>query len=211
MPSDAARHPNRLSSTPVLSAFGQEFLLHYSAGRNFCGVFASPNTISTHSMRFITSFQVLVEGKYVAWCPFEGTGPPVRGRFSQSDTERSDVCRVPLSGSAVCCFERSTLPEHAGKRVVVIRVKRFIDSDPIRLVPPPTGSESPNTRAHLFEQVRPHEGELVKTVAHNRVQPWVADVDKVWGTSATGVGGSPWKALRILFENEELYGSPQNS
>ena len=87
----------------------------------------------------------------------------------------------------------------------------FVDSDPIRLVPPPTGSESPNTRAHLFEQVRPHEGELVKTVAHNRVQPWVADVDKVWGTSATGVGGSPWKALRILFENEELYGSPQDS
>ena len=81
-PPDAARHPNRLSSTPVLSAFGQEFLLHYSAGRNFCGVFASPDTISTHYMRFITSFQVLVEGKYVAWCPFEGTGPRPPAIFS---------------------------------------------------------------------------------------------------------------------------------
>ncbi|KAM5536375.1 hypothetical protein V8D89_009973 [Ganoderma adspersum] len=181
--SDVAQHPNRLSSTPVLSAFGQEFLLHYTASRNFCGVFASPDTISMHYMRFITSFQVPVEGRYVAWCPFEG--------------------------SAVCCFERSTLPEHAGRRVVVIRIKRFIDSDPIRLAPPP--SESPNVRAHLFEQVRPHEGELVKTVVHNRMQPWAADVDKVWSASATHVGSSPWKALRVLFENEELYGSPYTS
>ncbi|KAM5537499.1 hypothetical protein V8D89_008826 [Ganoderma adspersum] len=182
-PSDVARHPNRLSSTPVLSAFGQEFLLHYTAGRNFCGVFASTGRREVRD--------------------------PARGRFSQSDTKRSDVCHVPLSGSIVFCFERSMLPEHAGRRVVVIRIKRFIGSDPIRLALSP--SESPSVRAHLFERVRPHEGELVKTVVRNRVQPWAADVDKVWSASATHVGSSPWKALRVLFENEELYGSPYTS
>ena len=136
---------------------------------------------------------------------------PARGRSSQSDTERSDVCRVPPSGSAVCCFERSTLPEHAGKGFLVIRVKRFIESDPIRPVPFPSLSLR-NMRAGLTDALRPREGELIRSVrVGGHIRPWAADVDKVWGASATGVGGSPWKALRILFENEELYGSPQDS
>ena len=43
------------------------------------------------------------------------------------------------AGSVVCRFERSTLPEHKGKRVVVIRIVRMIESDPIERVPLPAG------------------------------------------------------------------------
>ncbi len=70
-----ARHPSRLSSTPVLSAFGQEFTFRYTADLNFCGVFASPDAISTHPFRKVTTFRVLVQGKYVRFCPFEGDVP----------------------------------------------------------------------------------------------------------------------------------------
>ncbi|PIL30036.1 hypothetical protein GSI_07948 [Ganoderma sinense ZZ0214-1] len=180
--SSDARHPSLLSSVPVLSAFGQEFPFRFATDHNFCGIFASSNTIFTHYMRHITSFQVLREGKRVQYFPF--------------------------TGSAVCCFERSMLPEHTGKRVVVIRVKRFIDSDPIRPVPPPTGA---NGRAHLVEQLRPREGELLNVATHDRVRPWAADVDKVWGESAAHGDITRWKVLRVLFDNEELYGSPHTS
>ncbi|PIL27870.1 hypothetical protein GSI_09992 [Ganoderma sinense ZZ0214-1] len=181
-PSSDARHPSLSPSNPVLSAFGQEFPFRYNPELSFCGVFASPSTIFTHRMRHITTFWVLREGKRFQYFPF--------------------------TGSAVCCFERSMLPEHAGKRIVVIRVKRFIDIDPIRPVPPPRGA---NGRAHLVEQLRPREGELLKVATRNRVQPWAADVDKVWKESAADGGTIPWKALRVLFENEELYGSPHTS
>ncbi|PIL30044.1 hypothetical protein GSI_07956 [Ganoderma sinense ZZ0214-1] len=176
------RHPSVSPSNPVLSAFGQEFPFRYTLGINFCGVFAGPDTIFTHRVRHITTFWALREGKRFQYFPF--------------------------AGSAVCCFERSMLPEHAGKRVVVIRVKRFIDTDPIRPVPPPRGA---NGRAHLVEQLRPREGELLKVAIHDRVQPWAADVDKVWKESGAHGGTTPWKVLRVLFENEELYGSPHTS
>ncbi|PIL27880.1 hypothetical protein GSI_10002 [Ganoderma sinense ZZ0214-1] len=178
--SENARHPGRLPSTPVLSAFGQEFDFRYGVGLNFCGIFASQDSIVSHHMRFISTFRVLTEGKYVRYCPFEG--------------------------SLVCSFERSTLPEHVGKRVVVIRVKRFIDSDPVRLAPLP---EQGDRRANLVEKLWPREGELLKTVGyHHRVQPWVGDVDKLWTGRTVGI--APWKALRVLFENEELYGSEES-
>ncbi|KAI1783720.1 hypothetical protein LXA43DRAFT_1067387 [Ganoderma leucocontextum] len=169
------RHPALLTSTPVLSAFGQEFDLRYTVDLNCLGIFAGPEAILTQRMRHITTFRVWVQGKPVQYCPFEG--------------------------SVVCCFERSTLPEHVGRRVVVIRVKRFIDCDPIRQV------QSPDGHAHAVEELRPREGELLKTVSYrSRVQPWAADVDKLWNGKVT-----QWKALRVLFENEELYGSPPQS
>ncbi|PIL30043.1 hypothetical protein GSI_07955 [Ganoderma sinense ZZ0214-1] len=181
--SDARYYPSLLLSHPVLSAFGQEFAFRFAPEFNFLGVFAGPSTIFAHSMRHITAFWVLnSDGKRVRYFPF--------------------------TGSAVCCFERSTLPEHAEKRVVVIRVKRFIDTDPIRPVPPPRGA---NGRAHLVEQLRPREGGLLKVATHDRGRPWAVDVDKVWKESGAHGGFTPWKVLRVLFENEELYGSPHTS
>ncbi|OBZ75001.1 hypothetical protein A0H81_05069 [Grifola frondosa] len=33
----------------------------------------------------------------------------------------------PYSGSALCCFERSTLPQHAGTRTAVLRIVKIVD------------------------------------------------------------------------------------
>ena len=78
--SDAAvRHPTNLLATPVLSAFGQEFRvsLRYST-ENFLGIFASSDAIVTYCIRFLTASRVLVQGKYIAYCPFKGNVPPCR-------------------------------------------------------------------------------------------------------------------------------------
>ena len=71
-----ARHPAFLSTTPVLSAFGQEFRVSVGQGtENFLGIFASPDTILTHCMRLVTASWVLVQGKRIAYCPFKGNVP----------------------------------------------------------------------------------------------------------------------------------------
>ena len=43
----------------------------------------------------------------------------------------------------------------------------------------------------------PREGELLNVMFHRKVRPWAMDVDKEGGTR---------EALRLLFENEALYG-----
>lgn len=95
----------------------------------------------------------------------------------------------------VASFERSTLPDHTGKRVVVMHIKRFCDSDPVRNVPAPSG------RIYPVDALKPRVGELVKTFCHGQVRPWAVDVDKAWKKQ---------RALRVLFENEEQYGSPRS-
>ncbi len=90
-----------------------------------------------------------------------------------------------------------------------MRIKRFIESDPIRQVPFPKPGVA-DRRAHLVEELRPREGELLKAVrgiGNWRVQPWAVDVDKLWSVSGMHTAITPWKVLRVLFENEELYGS----
>ena len=89
----------------------------------------------------------------------------------------------------MCCFERSRLPEHDGKRVVVIRVKRCVG--PVTRVPSPDGCT-------YSEQLMPREGELLSVMYRGNVRPWAMNVDNEGGTR---------EALRLLFENEALYGS----
>ena len=108
----------------------------------------------------------------------------------------------------VCCFERSTLPEHQGKRVVVLRVKRFVDSDPVRPAP------IPHRLAHVSLQLEvearaPREGQLLMTRLRKRICPWAVDVD-VPGKAGTR-SSTLKEALKILFENEALYGSLQEA
>ncbi|TBU22075.1 hypothetical protein BD311DRAFT_733500 [Dichomitus squalens] len=116
------------------------------------------------------------------------------------DDIRGSVQYFPFRGSMICCFEPSTLPEHAGRRVVVLRVLRLLDSDPIRPVPPPNKHEYP------LSKLRPREGQLLMTMRQGKVQPWSVDVDRDTGRPATHVGMG--RMLRILYENQELYGSP---
>ena len=104
------------------------------------------------------------------------------------------------SGSATCCFEPSTLPEHARKRVAVLRILRLHDNDPIRAVAPPDGRNYP------LEALRPREGQLICTLRHGEVRPWSFDINNVRSDGSDGslVGN----VVKILLENQELYGLP---
>ncbi len=97
----------------------------------------------------------------------------------------------------MCCFERSRLPEHEGKRVVVLRVTRLLDSDPIR----PVRLLSDEANRLIEKMLRPREGGLLMNIVYRTVRPWMVDVDSK--TGATPILGA---VLRVLFENEGLYG-----
>ena len=128
------------------------------------------------------------------YSPFQGI------RFSPFGSIHSiDVIHVSI-GPAICCFEPSTLPEHAGKRIAVLRVLHLVDSDPIRAVTPPDGRTCP------LEALRPREGQLFCILRHGQVRPWSLDIDDTrWVGSNRLVKSS---LVRILFENQELYGLP---
>ena len=97
------------------------------------------------------------------------------------------------AGTVRCCFEPSTLPEHAGKRVVVIRVLRILD--PVHPNPAFPGTTCP-------PELIPRERELLQVVRYREVKPWSVDVDRKIA------GGDILAApLRILFENAIEYGS----
>ncbi|OBZ77048.1 hypothetical protein A0H81_02981 [Grifola frondosa] len=83
----------------------------------------------------------------------------------------------PYSGSAICCFERSTLAEHADRRMVVLRFVKIIE---------PAECDS---RYDGYVR-RPVEGELLWRGG----RPWACDVDK-----------RPLRlaALRVLFDHEK--------
>ncbi|KAI1788700.1 hypothetical protein LXA43DRAFT_1158136 [Ganoderma leucocontextum] len=82
--------------------------------------------------------------------------------WAAAGPNRTGKCREysPFEGSAICSFERSTLPDHAGKHVVIIRINRFVDNDPIRDVPAPDGCVYPT------EELR---GELLKVMLRGKV------------------------------------------
>ncbi|TBU26444.1 hypothetical protein BD311DRAFT_762650 [Dichomitus squalens] len=108
----------------------------------------------------------------------------------------------PFKGSAICCFEPSPLPEHAGKRAVVLRILRPVDNDPIR---PNEPSRGPTPVPHAA--LTPRNGQLLLTIRRRRIQPWSVYVDDV-GKSEGDTKKSMGRMLRTLYENSELYGLP---
>ncbi|KAI0642126.1 hypothetical protein C8Q79DRAFT_876801, partial [Trametes meyenii] len=107
---------------------------------------------------------------------------------------------MPLAGTAICCFERSTLPEHKGMRAAVLRVLRIVD--PVSQSGRGPGRPSAATQA-LFEQLCPREGELLRTRTYRRTVVWSVDVDAEMARRPLQVRAPIEDALRILFENEE--------
>ncbi|KAI1783724.1 hypothetical protein LXA43DRAFT_1129764 [Ganoderma leucocontextum] len=181
----AARAVGERTDTPTLTAFGQEFEMCLGANSGVVCVFVGPDRIFKKEMEHVFSFARRIEGKTRYFSPFEG---PV-----------------------VCCFERSRLPEHKGKRVVVLRVRRFPQGphfDPMTMsfMPILQPVSIPDEDKYPIEELRPRVGELLKTVYHGTARPWAVDVDKPprhESDTAMGV------VLRTLFENEKLYGSFQ--
>lgn len=96
----------------------------------------------------------------------------------------------PTDGLALCCYEKSTLPAHADKRVVVLRILRMLE--PVVFHP----------QAHLLwsshnpplETFVPEEGELVQTCRFHKRVVWAVDVDNARTVEA--------KALSLLYDNE---------
>nr|VWO95504.1 N/A [Ganoderma boninense] len=156
------------SHASVVSAFGQEFRLQFSR-----------KSLLGSSLLFVGADAV---AKYVP----RGT----LGLGSRS------LLYPPFQDSAImCCFERSTLPEHVGKRVVVLRLKRYLDPSWARL-------------PAITEGTRPREGELMTSLARNVPDIWAVDVDK----TRLKIRRKLRSMLRVLFENEERYGAfPQET
>ena len=101
-------------------------------------------------------------------------------------------------GSMICCFEPSTLPEHEGRRVVVLRVLRLSTSGPLAPVPPPNGA------AYPLSELRPREGELFMTMRRGKIQPWSVEVDRERKGSKVVLQN----VMKILYENANSYGLP---
>ncbi|TFY77786.1 hypothetical protein EWM64_g6230 [Hericium alpestre] len=83
-------------------------------------------------------------------------------------------------GSALCRFERSTLPQHAGERVIVIRLLKMLV--PPKLVPDPPPME---------KRMLPAEGELFYK---KRDQVWYRNLDQ---------DNIVARLLRVLYDADE--------
>ncbi|KAI0655678.1 hypothetical protein C8Q70DRAFT_1057228 [Cubamyces menziesii] len=95
-----------------------------------------------------------------------------------------------VTGSAICHFEKSTLPEHDGRRVVVCRMLRVVD--PIRI----------NGQMRVPNALIPREGDLLRMSIREAKKPcWFVDVDsKV--TSKSSRDATIVDALALLYDNE---------
>jgi len=95
------------------------------------------------------------------------------GFFAHPVNHRGFKSSVLYSGSALCCFEQSTLPKHRGTRTVVLRIVKIIS---------PAICKIPNYDGYIPS---PIEGELVPHRTGPRT--WSLNVDKARNPS--------WKAL----------------
>ncbi|KIM86971.1 hypothetical protein PILCRDRAFT_815419 [Piloderma croceum F 1598] len=87
---------------------------------------------------------------------------------------------TPYLGSALCCFERSNLPQHKGTRTAVIRIVKILS---------PVTCRYPNYNGPL---TLPVEGELVQRNYHRTgLQPRSFNVDSI-----------RYMGLRMLFRDE---------
>ncbi|KAI0692530.1 hypothetical protein C8T65DRAFT_745113 [Cerioporus squamosus] len=116
--------------------------------------------------------------------------------FYTGTASRGRLFHLPFSGTALCCFEPSALPEHAGKRVAVVRVLRSLESDPVRPNPLYAGLPIP-------PELYPQDGQLLMALRFRKPRVWAGHVDKETSVRTTGVG-----PLRILFDNAIEYGYP---
>ncbi|RDX47816.1 hypothetical protein OH76DRAFT_1484494 [Lentinus brumalis] len=158
-----------VAGTRCVHAFGQPFDLSFLR-HNTAVAFVGKNRIEHTRLHKMTYFQT------------GSSGPRSQLHF-------------PFSGTVMCCFEPSPLPEHSGKRVAVVRVLRSLEWDSVRRNPSYDGPQVP-------PELYPREGQLLMTMQYRRPRPWSFDVDK--HSSKRGNAAAP---LGVLFENATEYGS----
>ncbi|RPD77289.1 hypothetical protein L226DRAFT_533290 [Lentinus tigrinus ALCF2SS1-7] len=165
---DSFREQGYVHEARIMHAFGQPFDLHLDSPFHYF-TFVAKDRMEGVQLGYVTSFT-----------KFDHTKRPQR--------------HVPFEGTVMCCFEPSSLPEHAGRRVAVIRVLRSLESDPVRRNPLYLGPAYP-------QELTPRAGELLMTMRFGRLQTWIVDVDKKTPRRTTG----RHVALRILFDNAVEY------
>ncbi|KAJ6546028.1 hypothetical protein DFH09DRAFT_1171827 [Mycena vulgaris] len=98
--------------------------------------------------------------------------------------EAGGVAVFPWTGSAVALFEPSSLPEHAGRRVLHIRIAKIIQ--PVVCT----------VEGYKGRVVRPEEGHLFTVRLHGGPpEPWAYDIDHKKTEAAS--------ALRVLWDNSQ--------
>ncbi|KAJ7082631.1 hypothetical protein B0H15DRAFT_1024405 [Mycena belliarum] len=91
----------------------------------------------------------------------------------------------PWSGSAIARFERSTLPEYAGRRVLHLRFIRILE---------PASATMDRPASSAKRVLRPEEGQLLTISCQlDPPSPWAYDIDKPRVDAAA--------ALRALWDN----------
>jgi len=91
----------------------------------------------------------------------------------------------PWTGSGIARFEASSLPEHAGRRMVNLRIVKIVE--PVECTV--TGDTG--------RAVRPEEGELVAIRLHRKTPiPWALDIDSE--VNATAALRALWDASQTV-------------
>ncbi|TFK78455.1 hypothetical protein K466DRAFT_77949 [Polyporus arcularius HHB13444] len=166
-------HFGNLLGTRYLHAFGQPFELPLDRVNNAFAV-VGKDRVAYAKLKNILSFHT--------GSPHPGDSEPLERHF-------------PVSATVICCFEPSSLQEHSGKRVVVLRVLRSLEWDPIRPNASYTGPPIP-------PELYPQAGQLLMTFRYRKPRVWAANVDRSgWKRSNTAA------PFAILFENALEYGS----
>ncbi|KAJ7278239.1 hypothetical protein C8J57DRAFT_1126142 [Mycena rebaudengoi] len=130
-------------------------------------VFATRDRIIPEATVFSLHHPFLVDFQQQLWLTIVGPTATSLVRIDVFSERDSGQLMYPYAGSAVACFERSTLPEHAGNRVLLIRILKILV---------PVTCTIPN---HAGRVGRPQEGEFIMVSHYKRPRsPWSYDVDR---------------------------------
>ncbi|OJT09473.1 hypothetical protein TRAPUB_14053 [Trametes pubescens] len=181
--------PNALKmnvgSERVVHALCQPFPLHFGLWRQ-AFYFVGADTVQRVDLA-----PIAVAPFANTWVPTVTGAPP---RVSWTAANRDRV----RPGSALCRFEKSPRPEHAGRRVVVCRAVRILE---------------PMKRAGVLSipvNLLPREGELIRmTFTGAQDSPeWSFDIDHHLSLAPNSAGARFAAGLDLLYDNEVRAGGP---
>ncbi|EIW62442.1 uncharacterized protein TRAVEDRAFT_42808 [Trametes versicolor FP-101664 SS1] len=120
---------------------------------------------------------------------------------SKKDTATRPICAPTVRGSALCRFEKSVRPEHAGRRVVVCRVVRIV------------GRLERTEFCNVPENLMPREGELLRPPIMGAGSDlgdgeWAFDVDRHLSLGPDALRRPLAAGLDLLYDNEARGGGP---
>ncbi len=181
-----------VGSTRIVHALNQPFLLYF-------GQFKQPfYFVGTDTVRRVFLGPVAIHPDINLRLPtLTGARLPSFTSYVHCDHRTATNCDDVHPGSALCRFEKSTRPEHAGRRVVVCRVVRIL---------------KPMKRTGLCSiphSVFPREGELIYTTfPAARDSPWSCDIDYNLSLAPDTAGARFAAGLDLLYDNEARAGGP---